>query len=74
MIPIRPVVLCSSLLLVLAGCSSGGVGAGICGQVSGNVGVGASVPLGDSGVRAGVGVGTGTVIYDPKQPPPSPAR
>ena len=43
-----------------------GVGVNSGGQVSGNVGVGASVPLGGSAARAGVGVGTGAVLYDPR--------
>ena len=43
-----------------------GVGVNTSGQVTGNVGVGASVPLGGSAVRAGVGVGTGAVLYDPR--------
>ena len=43
-----------------------GVGINTSGQVTGNVGVGASVPLGGSAARAGVGVGTGAVLYDPR--------
>ena len=43
-----------------------GVGVNSGGQVSGNVGVGASVPVGGSAARAGVGVGTGAVLYDPR--------
>ena len=44
-----------------------GVGVNQAGQVTGGAGVGASVPLGSSPVRAGVGVGTGTVLYDPNR-------
>ena len=43
-----------------------GVGVNTSGQVTGNMGVGASVPLGGSAVRAGVGVGSGAVLYDPR--------
>ena len=43
-----------------------GVGVNSSGQVTGNVGVGASVPLGGSAARASVGVGTGAVLYDPR--------
>jgi len=40
-----------------------GVGVNQRGQVSGGVGVGASVPAGDA--RVGVGVGTSGVLHDP---------
>ena len=43
-----------------------GVGVNSGGQVSGNVGVGASVPLGGSSARAGIGTSTGAVLYDPR--------
>ncbi len=80
MIPIRALVLCASLL-ALAGCSSGGAGISVSivpgvsigvgvnqsGRVTGNLGVGTSVPLGDSGARAGVGIGTGTVLHEPER-------
>lgn len=55
------------------GASAGPVGVGVGvnqrGQVTGNAGVGASVPVGDGGVRVGGAVGTGTVLYDPDVPP-----
>jgi hypothetical protein len=44
-----------------------GVGVNDRGQVTGNAGVGASVPLG--GTPARVGVGTGTVLYQPDRRP-----
>ena len=42
-----------------------GVGVNQHGQVTGNAGLGTSVPLGSSPARVGVGVGTGAVLYDP---------
>lgn len=55
------------------GASAGSVGAGVAvnqrGQVTGNAGVGGSVPVGNSGVRVGGAVGTGTVLHDPDAPP-----
>lgn len=44
-----------------------GVGVNQRGQVTGGVGVGTSVPIGNSGVHAGASVGTGTVLYDPNR-------
>lgn len=48
-----------------------GVGTGVHqgGQVMGHAGVGASVPVG--GARVGAGVGSSTVLHDPKQPRPA---
>lgn len=57
-----------------AGPVGAGVGVNSSGRVTGNVGVGTSVPLGESGARAGVGVGTGTVLYDPARPSNPPAQ
>lgn len=55
------------------GASAGPVGAGVAvnqrGQVTGNAGVGGSVPVGSGGVRVGGAVGTGTVLYDPDAAP-----
>lgn len=50
---------------------SAGVGTGVHqgGQVMGHAGVGASVPVG--GARVGAGVGSSTVLHDPKQPRPA---
>ena len=51
----------------------GPLGAGVSvnqsGQVIGSTGIGASVPLGGTAARVGVGVGTGTVLYDPSHGP-----
>lgn len=44
-----------------------GVGVNERGQVTGNAGIGASVPLGATPARVGVGVGTGTVLYQPER-------
>lgn len=44
-----------------------GVGVNDRGQVTGNAGIGASVPLGATPARVGVGVGTGTVLYQPER-------
>ena len=50
-----------------------GVGVGVhpSGQVTGGVGVGASVPMG--GAHVGAGVGSSTVLHDPYRPPQRPA-
>lgn len=50
-----------------------GVGVGVhpSGQVTGGVGVGASVPMG--GAHVGAGVGSSTVLHDPYRPPQPPA-
>lgn len=40
-----------------------GVGVNDRGVVTGNAGIGASVPLGATPARVGLGVGTGTVLY-----------
>ena len=50
-----------------------GVGVRADGQVTGQAGVGASVPLG-GGVQAGVGVGTSTVLHAPSAVPATAAR
>jgi hypothetical protein len=62
------------------GTAVGPVGAGVSvnqhGRVGAGVGVGASAPIGRGAVVGGVGVGAGTVLYDPaasqKQPSPAP--
>ena len=46
-----------------------GLGVNSSGQVSGSANVGGSVPVGGGPVRAGVGLGTGAVLYDPQTAP-----